>query len=624
MNVACTQCSARYAINDERIKGRKVRIKCKRCGTALVIDGRADGEPQISQQSSTAGQDTSPTPPGVAADSDRAPASELWLVAISDDDTREMNDAQLVEAYANKTIDHLTYVWREGMADWQTPFEIPVLAGALEAAGHRLSPEALPPRGAGSGAVVWREPGRPSTPENSLPDYEGDDEVTRAVTMEQLEREDAEKTEHAKGLAPLTTGGEFFNRGRAKVSERPSGDLFGRAHTEGSEEHHEPPPAELPPLRTAAEIKQRPEDLESSPHAGNEASAADVDAALTGARHESSVLFSLSALVANEEAKRPAAAAPNDNDRVSDDELLGEAPPPSEPLRHLSMSINPTRPAVPIDDSSDARVSATSLSPMAPVDPSLFTKRAHPGYWWTLAGVLLLAGGVVTLFSLDMMPRITFGPANTTPVEPTLAADTRPASLEPSAQTEPSAQPEPSASTSASAAPSAVPAPEPSATASAPVPELSKPATTAEAKPVPPSEPKPAPPTAPAPAPAPVAATPAPAAPAPAPAPVAAPEPPPAEPAEPALPPFNTEAAKAALGAAENNAKGSCKVPGTPAGTSRVAVTFVPSGKATQALVSGDFAGSEAGSCIARVFRSASIPAFSGSAVTVTKSVTLH
>jgi hypothetical protein len=78
------------------------------------------------------------------------------------------------------------------------------------------------------------------------------------------------------------------------------------------------------------------------------------------------------------------------------------------------------------------------------------------------------------------------------------------------------------------------------------------------------------------------------------------------------------------LASAAANATTNCKVAGTPAGTSKVTVTFVPSGKATQALVAGDFAGTPAGSCIARVFRGAQVPSFSGDSVTVTKSVTLR
>jgi hypothetical protein len=50
-------------------------------------------------------------------------------------------------------------------------------------------------------------------------------------------------------------------------------------------------------------------------------------------------------------------------------------------------------------------------------------------------------------------------------------------------------------------------------------------------------------------------------------------------------------------------------------------VTFAPSGRVTSANVSGgDFGGSPVGSCVASVFRRASVPAFSGDPVTVSKS----
>src|SRR5664280_1625085 len=39
MNVACGACPAKYVIPDEKVRGRKVRIPCKRCGAAIIIDG---------------------------------------------------------------------------------------------------------------------------------------------------------------------------------------------------------------------------------------------------------------------------------------------------------------------------------------------------------------------------------------------------------------------------------------------------------------------------------------------------------------------------------------------------------------------------------------------------------
>ena len=87
--------------------------------------------------------------------------------------------------------------------------------------------------------------------------------------------------------------------------------------------------------------------------------------------------------------------------------------------------------------------------------------------------------------------------------------------------------------------------------------------------------------------------------------------------------PFNKSAAIAALSSAAAAASG-CKRPGGPTGTGRVTVTFMPSGRATGANVSGGgFGGTSVGGCVASVFRRAKIPPFDGNPVTVSKSFTI-
>jgi hypothetical protein len=86
---------------------------------------------------------------------------------------------------------------------------------------------------------------------------------------------------------------------------------------------------------------------------------------------------------------------------------------------------------------------------------------------------------------------------------------------------------------------------------------------------------------------------------------------------------FDKGAASAALAAAAGQA-GGCKQEGDPSGTARVQVTFVPSGRVTSANVQGPpFAGTPTGGCIARAFRSASVPPFTGDPVTVSKTVSI-
>lgn len=84
--------------------------------------------------------------------------------------------------------------------------------------------------------------------------------------------------------------------------------------------------------------------------------------------------------------------------------------------------------------------------------------------------------------------------------------------------------------------------------------------------------------------------------------------------------PFNVSAARSALGSAAANAA-SCKKSGGPTGSGKVQVTFATSGRVTSAnVVSGPFGGTAVGGCVASTFRRAKVPAFSGGSQTVSKS----
>ena len=97
-----------------------------------------------------------------------------------------------------------------------------------------------------------------------------------------------------------------------------------------------------------------------------------------------------------------------------------------------------------------------------------------------------------------------------------------------------------------------------------------------------------------------------------------APEPPP-----PPGPEFSAEAARSALEDAAALAA-TCRQDDALAGAVRVAVTFVPSGQATVAVVeSGIVRGTPVGSCVAAKFRTAKVPPFSGTKVTVRKTLML-
>jgi serine/threonine protein kinase len=80
--------------------------------------------------------------------------------------------------------------------------------------------------------------------------------------------------------------------------------------------------------------------------------------------------------------------------------------------------------------------------------------------------------------------------------------------------------------------------------------------------------------------------------------------------------PFNRGAATSALANASRRAAG-CKSEDGPTGSGRATVTFSPDGPVSNVSVSPPFVGTSVGSCVATAYRSARVPAFTGSSVTL-------
>jgi hypothetical protein len=87
--------------------------------------------------------------------------------------------------------------------------------------------------------------------------------------------------------------------------------------------------------------------------------------------------------------------------------------------------------------------------------------------------------------------------------------------------------------------------------------------------------------------------------------------------------PFDTAAASAAITAAFGRAA-ACRGPNDPTGSVTATLTYAPSGRVTTATVSGVFAGTPVGGCIASALRGARVPAFSGERLTVRRTAELH
>jgi len=112
MKIACEACGAKYTIADDKVRGRRVKIRCKGCGTPIVVDGQPSGGPSISDAETDAALE--------------AEAPVTWSVNLSETDSRTMSTEEIVAAYASGAITADAFVWKDGMGDW-----VPLLESEL-------------------------------------------------------------------------------------------------------------------------------------------------------------------------------------------------------------------------------------------------------------------------------------------------------------------------------------------------------------------------------------------------------------------------------------------------------------------------------------------------------------
>lgn len=610
MNIACTACSARYGVADEKLIGKRVKITCKRCGAVLIVDGT------VSPPSVTASTSMVPGPASHKPSSSRSPKEPApparppeppFIIAFSEERQEEADTAQIVRLHRAGQLTPETLVWREGMADWANPWDVEEIAAAFRKMGY-ARPTPAPARRSSKP----REDEETTRVADSGP-MQGalfdDDEATQVVDSSRFNEapqrsspasshvsEDDDAATHV-ARSPIS---EPKPARAARTNKRESTRATRRESTRPAATREAAEPARRRPAQRAEQRGGR--DLfAQQAQAGSEAEAIAAAAALgeavddgprlTGARNENSVLFSLDSLLQKE--------------------LRGGGPPQRSHRveEALLVDTNPSMPGgggiAPALAAPDFTAPITSPPPrFAPAelpvagDPMAPAKRSKG---WLVMLLLVTFGGLGGIgFALGKLQPllvkagIMAAPSAAAPVAPPV-----PSAVEAEAAASASAEP-PAADASAGPAPSG----------SAPVEQAAAPHTgIAAATP---------PPTTTAVAPSPGRATPR-------------SQPTEAETKEaPAAPtgfgagaPFDAQAAKTALGGAAANA-GSCKEAGGPTGTGRVSITFASSGRPTSVAVTGDLAGTTVGSCVARLFRGTRVPAFSGEPVTVSKTFSVQ
>jgi predicted Zn finger-like uncharacterized protein len=136
MKITCHSCAAKYTVSDEKVQGKTVKMKCRKCGATIVVGGAA-----------SPGETAEAGPDDGAVD---LPAGS-YLVNVTEGDQRTMQLSEIIDAYNQGVVTGDTYVWADGMADWQALSENESIVAALNAAAQGGAPAAAPAYGGTNG-----------------------------------------------------------------------------------------------------------------------------------------------------------------------------------------------------------------------------------------------------------------------------------------------------------------------------------------------------------------------------------------------------------------------------------------------------------------------------------------
>jgi predicted Zn finger-like uncharacterized protein len=147
MKVSCEQCGAAYAVADNKVAGRSLTLRCRKCGAPMPVDGRAliEGNAVPPLRASELPLQISVAPVMTAS----ADEDAVWHIAVGDTTQGPYTLDELATYYAQGSVVLDTLVFRDGWPEWKQASEIEELTARSR---DVAAPRRPPPVPAGPGA----------------------------------------------------------------------------------------------------------------------------------------------------------------------------------------------------------------------------------------------------------------------------------------------------------------------------------------------------------------------------------------------------------------------------------------------------------------------------------------
>src|SRR5690349_790588 len=145
MKVVCETCEAKYQIPDERVAGRRLKIRCRKCGGVM----EARGDELVAQHAAPGG-------------------TVEWFASVDGTPIGPLTTDEIVSRISTGVLEWDAHVWREGYSEWKTVDAADTIVRAVASSRGAIDDE---PRGDSTE--------RTSLPANGQPDRDAFDQDAR-------------------------------------------------------------------------------------------------------------------------------------------------------------------------------------------------------------------------------------------------------------------------------------------------------------------------------------------------------------------------------------------------------------------------------------------------------------
>lgn len=137
MKTECEKCGARYRIPEEKLEGKLLKIKCKKCEHIFTVRDML-AAPSRDALSSVSRKT------GVISTLNNSEIPREWYYAVNGQSFGPYSDLELVERFENAQLGSDAHVWKQGLATWLPAMQVPDFAAAIESAQTNLPGFSLP------------------------------------------------------------------------------------------------------------------------------------------------------------------------------------------------------------------------------------------------------------------------------------------------------------------------------------------------------------------------------------------------------------------------------------------------------------------------------------------------